>query len=157
MDGQLHLWFSVAGASPLRLPDVRLVAERSRRDGLWEHTCCEAFIEFEGGYYEFNLSPSGDWAVYQFTGYRAGACSPEIAAPVVQAHRNGDLWQLQAFIDLSDLPLLRHEQPWRMGLSAVLETKDGEKTYWALAHPSDKPDFHHPDSFALVLPAPELP
>lgn len=156
-DGQLHLWFSVAGAGPLRLPLSLPLAETSRKDGLWEQTCCEAFIEFEGGYYEFNLSPAGDWALYQFAGYRAGGSSPEIAAPVVQAHRHGDLWQLQAYIDLSSSPLLRHDRSWRMGLSAVMETKDGQKTYWALAHPSDKPDFHHPDSFALVLPAPELP
>jgi hypothetical protein len=139
------------------LPTSRSPTELSRTDGLWEHTCCEAFIAFEGGYCEFNLSPSGDWAFYRFTGYRAGATDPEIVPPVVQAHRHGDLWQLQAHIDLSGLPFLRHDRPWRMGLSAVMETKDGEKTYWALAHPSDKPDFHHPDSFALVLPAPELP
>jgi hypothetical protein len=131
--------------------------ERSRRDGLWEQTCCEVFIEFEGGYYEFNLSPSGDWALYQFSGYRSGASSPDTVPPVVEAHRDGDLWQLQAHIDLSRLPLLRHDRPWRMGLSAVIETKVGDKSYWALAHPAGKPDFHHPDSFALVLPAPELP
>lgn len=153
----MHLWFSVVGASPLRLPVTRPRDERSRLDGLWEHTCCEAFIEFEGGYYEFNLAPSGDWALYQFTGYRSEASNPVIAPPVVEAHRHGNLWQLQAFMDLSALPQLRHDLPWRVGLSAVIETKQGDKTYWALAHPSDKPDFHHPDSFALVLPAPELP
>ena len=42
-----------------------------------------------------------------------------------------------------------------LGLSAVLEDLNGEKTWWALAHAPDKPDFHHPDSFALELPAPE--
>jgi hypothetical protein len=40
----------------------------------------------------------------------------------------------------------------RLGLSAVIETVDGFFSYWALAHPSDKPDFHHPDSFILELP-----
>ena len=40
----------------------------------------------------------------------------------------------------------------KLALSAVIETVDGAKTYWALAHPSDKPDFHHPDSFVLDLP-----
>ena len=37
-------------------------------------------------------------------------------------------------------------------LSAVIETTDGAMSYWALAHPSAKPDFHHPDSFVLDLP-----
>ena len=37
----------------------------------------------------------------------------------------------------------------QLGLSAVLEEKDGTKSYWALAHPrGDKPDFHAPDCFA---------
>ena len=43
----------------------------------------------------------------------------------------------------------------QIGLSAVLEEKDGTKSYWALRHPPGKPDFHHPDCFALELPAPE--
>jgi len=36
-------------------------------------------------------------------------------------------------------------------LSAVIEATDGSLSYWALEHPADKPDFHHPDSFALEL------
>lgn len=40
----------------------------------------------------------------------------------------------------------------RLGLSAVIEGVDGAISYWALVHPSDKPDFHHPDSFVLDLP-----
>ena len=39
-----------------------------------------------------------------------------------------------------------------LALSAVIEAIDGAKTYWALAHPSDKPDFHHPD-LRPVLPS----
>ena len=35
---------------------------------------------------------------------------------------------------------------------AVLEEKDGTKSYWALAHAADKPDFHHPDCFVAKLP-----
>ena len=38
------------------------------------------------------------------------------------------------------------------GLTAVIETLDGAISYWALAHPAEKPDFHHPDSFILILP-----
>ena len=39
----------------------------------------------------------------------------------------------------------------RARLAAVIEATDGSLSYWALAHPSDKPDFHHPDSFVLEL------
>jgi hypothetical protein len=41
-------------------------------DGLWEHSCFEAFVGVlgEAGYHEFNFSPSGQWAAYAFSGYR---------------------------------------------------------------------------------------
>ena len=46
-----------------------------RADGLWKHTCFEAFISASGlsGYYELNFSPSGQWAIYSFDRYRT-AC-----------------------------------------------------------------------------------
>ena len=52
-----------------------------RADGLWRHTCFEAFVAAAGPreYWEFNFSPSGAWAAYHFTGYRAGM------APLVEA------------------------------------------------------------------------
>jgi hypothetical protein len=40
---------------------------------------------------------------------------------------------------------------WRLGLSAIIEEASGQRSYWALAHPPGKPDFHHPDSFALEV------
>jgi hypothetical protein len=39
-----------------------------------------------------------------------------------------------------------------IGLTAVLEQTDGTKSYWALAHPPGKPDFHDPACFALEFP-----
>jgi hypothetical protein len=39
----------------------------------------------------------------------------------------------------------------RLGLSAVIEDDNGSLSYWALKHPSGKPDFHHPDAFALEI------
>ena len=61
--GALALTFSLTGdVVRLRIP----TPQPSRRaDGLWQHTCFEAFIRHEGkpGYYEFNFAPSGAWAV----------------------------------------------------------------------------------------------
>ena len=37
--------------------------------------------------------------------------------------------------------------PLEAGLSVILKEKSGTMTYWAVEHPSEKPDFHHPDSF----------
>ena len=41
-----------------------------------------------------------------------------------------------------------------MGLSAILEEQGGTISYWALAHPAGKPDFHDAACFAVALPAP---
>ena len=99
-------------------------------------------------YREFNLSPCGQWASYAFAGYREGMRAADEAAVVDGLDGGSDCMALEARVDLPDAAQ-------RLALSAVIEDSQGEKTYWALAHPSDKPDFHHPDSFTLVLPAPE--
>jgi len=55
----------------LRLPAPVAPA---RADGLWQRTCFELFLRRPGhaGYWEFNFSPSGEWAAYRFDDYRAG-------------------------------------------------------------------------------------
>jgi hypothetical protein len=116
-----------------------------RTDELWRHTCFEVFIQTDAGYVEFNLSPSGRWASYAFTGYRTGMIEAAQWAQVEPIAVAADHAVLTARIDLP--PGAR-----RLAVSAVVEGSDGSKTYWALAHPSDKPDFHHPDSFVLELP-----
>ncbi len=45
----------------------------------------------------------------------------------------------------------------KLALSAVIEETDGTKSYWALAHPPGKPDFHHHTCFAATLPPPTTP
>jgi hypothetical protein len=120
----------------------------ARRDELWKHTCFEAFIQTEGGYREFNLSPSGQWASYRFSGYREDMADAAEIARIAPLDLAEDGIVLDAAIDLPS-PV------GRMGLSAVIEALDGSKTYWALTHPSDTPDFHHQDSFVLDPPPPE--
>src|SRR5689334_4009936 len=46
----------------------------SRTDGLWQHTCFEAFVQPPGGqaYNEYNFATSFAWAAYRFDGYRVG-------------------------------------------------------------------------------------
>lgn len=120
-----------------------------RADDLWKHTCFEVFVRTADGYREFNLSPSGQWAAYRFDGYRAGMAQAAETAEPPLLDAGADCLGLETVIDLpSDANAL--------GLSAVIEAADGRISYWASAHPSDKPDFHHPDSFVLDLP-PEQP
>jgi len=59
-----------------------------------------------------------------------------------------------ATLDLVGSPPRR---PGGWGCRRLIEETNGAKSYWALAHAPGKPDFHHPDAFALDLPAPEHP
>jgi len=116
-----------------------------RADELWKHTCFEAFVQTDDGYYEYNLSPSSRWATYRFTDYREGMRPADEVVVIDGLDGASDMVALEAKIQLP--PGAR-----RLGLSAVIEATDGSVSYWAVAHPSDKPDFHHPDSFVLELP-----
>jgi hypothetical protein len=145
--GSLILSYVVSGRiGDLRMPPVMAPA---RTDELWHHTCFEAFVRAPPGptYYEFNFSPSTQWAAYQFSSYRSGMrVAAEIAAPRIEVRSDKVTYTLQAALELDGL-----SSPLRLGLSAVVEETNGRKSYWALAHPPGKADFHHADCFALEL------
>jgi hypothetical protein len=119
-------------------------------DGLWKHTCFEAFVAAEGdeAYRELNFSPSGQWAVYRFHAQRARDMTDDGVRPVVEISGGADSLQLRARWPLTDQPAGAF---FRLGLCAVIEEADGRLSYWALAHPTDSPDFHHRDGWALRL------
>lgn len=131
----------------LRIPPPRppRIAER-----LWQHTCCELFIAHAdvpahlSGYREFNFSPSGEWAAYGFQRYREGALLVETSAVIVVRRAPGRL-ELSASVPFGGKARLS------IGLSAVVEDESGALSYWALRHAPGKPDFHHPDAFAMKL------
>jgi len=145
--GNLILSYVVSGKiGDLRWPPVVAPA---RADELWRHTCFEAFIRASTGsaYYEFNFSPSTLWAAYQFSGYRSGMrVATEIVAPRIEVRSTAESYTLQTSLELDGSSF-----PLHLGLSAVLEETNGRKSYWALAHPQGKADFHHADCFALEL------
>jgi hypothetical protein len=137
----------------VRVPDAR---SGLRADGLWRHTCCEAFIAAAGepGYYEFNFSPALDWAAYHFEDYRAGmTAAPLSRAPELHVRRTPRELELSATVLLAGLAPLHRARTLRVALAAVIEENDGRHSYWALQHAPGQPDFHHPDSFALELRA----
>ncbi len=147
----LTLRWRIEGAAGLAVPPF---AGKGRADGLWQTTCFELFVQAggEAGYCEFNLSPSERWAAYDFTDYREGMADREVPRdPTCTLRRGGSLVIFDAAIPRGALPAL----PWRFGLSAVIEEQGAMKSYWALAHPPEKPDFHDPACFAGVLPARE--
>jgi hypothetical protein len=147
--GRLVLSYVVHGKiSDLRLPAITAPA---RGDELWQQTCFEAFAGTAAGaaYYELNFAPSTRWAAYRFSGYRSGMrIATEISAPTIDVQSASDRYTLQVALKLDELSDLLHDAGWRLGLAAITEDTRGGRSYWALAHPPGKPDFHHFDCFA---------
>lgn len=143
--GGLHAHYRIEGdLDRVRVPSP---SAARRADGLWRHTCCELFVSREdaAGYQEFNLSPSGEWAAYAFSAYREGAGASDLVPDFHVKHDKGRL-ELHAEISVNERAKLR------VAVAAVIEDTQGTLSYWALAHPPGKPDFHHRDGFALELP-----
>ncbi len=124
-----------------------------RADNLWRHTCFEAFVSIpqNEGYLEFNFAPSSEWAIYQFDSYRYGMQSIDGTPPIIATDCGANNLVVNVVLDLTAISNLRDHAELRLALSAVIEESDGALSYWALKHPPGKPDFHHPDSFALTL------
>jgi hypothetical protein len=128
-----------------------------RADALWKHTCFEAFVATADapGYHEFNFSPSLDWAIYRFDAYREGMSPAAVdLAPEISVRRGDDGLELQTAVRLGHLADLRDARHLRIGLAAVIEGENGRLSYWGLRHPPGKPDFHHPNGFALEVTRP---
>jgi hypothetical protein len=146
--GALVLSYVVTGTiGDLRLPPP---AAPMRADELWRHTCFEAFARASPSeaYHEFNFAPSTQWAAYRFDSYRTGRrVAAEIGTPRVEVETGAARYALQASLELG-------LAAWRLGLAAVIEEANGNKSYWALKHPRGQPDFHHSDCFALNFPEP---
>ncbi|HEY3304458.1 MAG TPA: DOMON-like domain-containing protein [Candidatus Binatia bacterium] len=138
----------------LRIPRFR---PPRRSDRLWEHTCFEVFVAVKGhpAYYEINIAPSGEWAVYPFRRYREPATPPkEKLAPEITVRRAGDSLQLDALVPVDRWQAIEPGARLSVALSAVIEDNRGMLSYWALKHPPGKPDFHHADAFALEIERP---
>jgi hypothetical protein len=144
-DGRLALAFAVRGVERLVVPPPRSGAPRAER--LWQHTCFEAFIGRDSGrYVELNLSPSGEWNVYEFDGYRSGMQAAAIARPPEIRFDREERATLTASVEVG-------ASSFDVGLAAVIEEEGGRLSYWALVHRGPKPDFHDRSTFTLRLGA----
>ncbi len=122
-------------------------APPGRQDNLWQTTCFEIFWQPIGGraYREFNLSPSGQWAAYDFDSFREGMRDAPVDAIAIACARDGAGLVLRASI-AADLP-----DPAQVALNAIVAHQDGSKQYWALAFPPGKPEFHSEANRALIV------
>jgi hypothetical protein len=127
-----------------------------RKDELWKSTCFEFFLAVHGQptYWEFNMSPAGDWNVYRMDRYRRIGFREEASVqrfPFVVEQKENE-FTLDAVVDLN--PILEPNQVLEFGITAVLQTTDGNETFWALSHPAAVADFHLRESFILGLAEP---
>jgi hypothetical protein len=87
--------------------------------------------------------------VYAFRRYRDARPLEDAALqPQIALRRAADRLELEATIRLS--APYRNEK-LALGLAVVAEEENGALSYWGIRHASGKPDFHHPDAFALEL------
>jgi hypothetical protein len=154
--GKLEVVYRMVG--DLGLLAIPELSNPERADELWKHTCFEIFIlKADGpGYLEFNFAPTGQWAAYSFRTRRsgmqniAGVAAAPIGTMTIDRH-----FVLRAEVDLSHVEgLPPADATWRAAISTIIETADGRKAYWAVAHPAGNPDFHAPEGYVVELPAP---
>lgn len=144
--GSLSLRYVLdADLSSLRIPATRTPRQT---DDLWEHTCFEAFIRKTAdspAYYELNVSPSTEWALYSFDDYHQNMKSVSPAQPPrISVTREANRLHLEV-----DLDIYGPAPTGSLAIAAVIEDADGELDYWALNHASSRPDFHRRESFTI--------
>ena len=128
-------------------------AHPTRKDELWKSTCFEFFIASpnQPEYWEFNISPSGDWNIYHMDTYRRVGFRGEtlIQQLPFSVQKETGCISVDATIDLS--PIIQTENTIQVGITSIIQTKDGYETYWALTHPNPQADFHLRESFMIEL------
>jgi hypothetical protein len=150
----LHITYQLSGDVPsVVLPPFSNERSGRRADNLWQHTCFELFLAAEGEdpYWEVNLAPNGAWNLYRLAAYRKGlAPEPDRdALPFTVSTHPG---ALVLTLDLRlprELYLACRRRPLCLGVTAVIERKGRELSYWALAHGGPNADFHRREDFIL--------
>lgn len=154
----LTLQYSLSGdLASVLLPPAS--PKPGRKDELWKATCLEFFlaVKDQPEYWEFNLSPSGDWNVYRMDAYRRIGFREEtrISQLPFEFQKGSDEYSLAVSVDV--MPILGADPDLQMAVTAIVRTRDNKETYWALGHPAPQPDFHARESFILLLAGQTLP
>lgn len=149
-DHQLMLYYNLLDTlSSVHIPDLNLP---DRKHDLWKTTCFEFFLGVPDAsqYWEFNVSPSGDWNVYRFEQYRTGMQEETaLASRLFRVERKSNELSLIAGFDISSI--VQPNQPLDVGITAVIQLVDRSLSYWAIEHCGIEADFHLRDSFALKI------
>lgn len=140
--GAIATFRAIGDISRLVLPPP---APPERTGGLWQSTCFELFVLAGGSAYrEYNLSPSGAWAAYEFDDHRTGMRDAPAMVGIETSFGDKALTLIAKIqTELAD--------PAHVGLTAVIEEADGAIRYWATAFAPGEPDFHAAAVRSLIL------
>lgn len=118
---------------------------KKRTEGLWNSTCFEVFAAQIGfsKYLEVNLSPAQEWDFYQFDSYRSGM--KRVGAEGVLENIVITISESQKTVQFEIHHPCLLTPNLEISPTVVLQDNMGDKTYWAIQHKSDKPDFHWRD------------
>jgi hypothetical protein len=149
----LSIGYALLGnLSELAIPAPGELPER--RDRLWKGTCLEFFLGIKDSErcWEFNLSPAGHCNVYRFTTYRKDM-QEEPAFTSLPFRIRTEPGSLRLSLDLGLGKIIPSGEAIEVGISAVIKTVTGKRSFWALVHPGPRPDFHRRDGFVLNIHA----
>ena len=152
-DNQVHVSYRITDRThSIQFPDISQHA--SRKNELWNATCCELFVGISGepNYWEYNLSPSHDWAVFSFTDYRQNK-SDELSISELEITTKIDKNNEFELKTILALPEMLTDRTLDIGVSSVVQDKSGKIHYYALTHPDSKADFHDRKGFNIKLNA----
>jgi hypothetical protein len=149
-EGRLSIEYRLTG--DLTQLEISPSAAPTRKFALWEATCFEFFLGIPGdrAYWEFNLSPAGDWNVFHLDDYRQGL-RDELAFTLlpftIEQQPNSLLLGLE--FDLSKI--ISVDRSIEVSVTTVIRSIGGEISYWAVTHCGSEADFHRRDSFVLKM------
>lgn len=147
----IHLHYIVSGnIHDIRFPPPSRTARR--REELWQTTCFEFFAgpKDKTDYWEYNLSPAGDWAVFYFSDYRKGKMNDSAITSVdIETESDGEhQFKLAGSLPI---PAILTGQRLECGISLVLQHQNGGIYYYALDHLKQQPDFHDRNGFMITI------
>jgi len=144
---RLSLSFSLEGG----LEDYLFpaVCKNKKANELWKATCFELFLASsnEEAYYELNVSPSLEWNFYSLPTYRAEVKEVENVSLNINTFKKENTYEINMTLE-SDI--LDFESFDTCNMTAILLTKNRERTFWSLKPMGDVPDFHNKEFFINI-------
>ncbi len=150
-DGLLAIEYQLSG--DLTQVEIPAPAEfPTRTSHLWEATCFEFFLGIPGdrNYWEFNLSPSGDWNIFHLDDYRQGLRN-ELAFTSLPFTIKQQPNSFSLCLELDLTKMILEAVDLEVSVTAVIKSLQGEMSYWALTHCGTEADFHRRASFIIRI------